>query len=164
MNTDKTNLVALKVNFSRCLDVTENPEYSTQELIEYIEIIRKALFSMLSSNDLKWLSDRAESISPCFESNITGIILEEQRHLGSCSFFRTATALLPVFAFADENTKELKHRFRTSSGTEIAIQLSKNQAVFESYAVIGAMATTGGDAKEAARLLGVTVDFIHERF
>ena len=32
------------------------------------------------------------------------------------------------------------------------------------YAVIGAMATTGGDAEEAARLLGVTVGFIHERF
>ena len=32
------------------------------------------------------------------------------------------------------------------------------------YAVIGAMATTGGDAEEAARLLSVTVDFINERF
>ena len=32
------------------------------------------------------------------------------------------------------------------------------------FAVIGAMATTGGDAEEAARLLGVTVDFINERF
>ena len=32
------------------------------------------------------------------------------------------------------------------------------------YAVIGAMATAGGDAEEAARLLGVTVEFINERF
>lgn len=34
----------------------------------------------------------------------------------------------------------------------------------DKFAVIGAMATTGGDAEEAARLLGVTVDFINERF
>ena len=32
------------------------------------------------------------------------------------------------------------------------------------FIVIGAMATTGGDAEEAARLLGVTVNFINERF
>ena len=32
------------------------------------------------------------------------------------------------------------------------------------FIVIGAMATTGGDAEEAARLLGVTVEFINERF
>lgn len=32
------------------------------------------------------------------------------------------------------------------------------------YAVIGAMTVTGGDAEEAARLLGVTVDFVNERF
>lgn len=36
--------------------------------------------------------------------------------------------------------------------------------ILDKFAVIGAMATTGGDAKEAARLLGVTVEFIHERF
>ena len=36
--------------------------------------------------------------------------------------------------------------------------------ILDKFAVIGAMATTGGDAEEAARLLGVTVDFINERF
>ena len=41
-------------------------------------------------------------------------------------------------------------------------QLSHDELM--TYAVIGAMATTGGDAEEAARLLGVTVDFIHEMF
>jgi len=34
----------------------------------------------------------------------------------------------------------------------------------DKFAVIGAMGITGGDAEEAARLLGVTVDFINERF
>ena len=36
--------------------------------------------------------------------------------------------------------------------------------IIDKFAVIGAMATTGGDAEEAARLLGVTVEFINERF
>ena len=157
MNTDKTNLVVLKVNFSRCFDVMRNPEYSTQELIENIEILRKSLFSMLGSNELKYLFDRAASISPCLESEVTGIFLKEYELLGSCSFYRTACELLPVFDFAGS-------LMETTSATEIAVQLSKNQSVFEAFAVIGAMATTGGDAEEAARLLGVTVDFINERF
>lgn len=155
LNEDKT--VVLSINLSRCLDIIKNPEYSTQELAEHIEIIRKSLFSKLDSNDLKWLSDRASSISPCSESEITGLILIGMERIGS-SFFRTATALLPIFAFAD------KHLKTTNSVTEIEIQLSKNQSVFDSFAVIGAMATTGGDAEEAARLLGVTVEFINERF
>lgn len=34
----------------------------------------------------------------------------------------------------------------------------------DKFAVIGAMAVTAHDAEEAARLLGVTVEFINERF
>ena len=36
--------------------------------------------------------------------------------------------------------------------------------MIDEFIVIGAMVTTGGDAEEAARLLGVTVDFINEGF
>ena len=159
MNTDKTNLVVLKINFARCLDVIRNPEYSTQELIESVEFIRKSLFSMLDSNDLGWLSERTLSVSPCSESEITGILLKEGEYLGSCCFSRTAFELLPVFIWAatidkiNNDLEESKKKIRTSS-----------QENMETFAVIGAMATTGGDAEEAARLLGVTVDFINERF
>ena len=38
------------------------------------------------------------------------------------------------------------------------------EGMINGFIVIGAMATTGGDAEEAARLPGVTVEFINERF
>ena len=50
----------------------------------------------------------------------------------------------------------IEHKFNKNPHT--------NKGELMKFAVIGAMATTGGDAEEAARLLGVTVDFINERF
>jgi hypothetical protein len=56
------------------------------------------------------------------------------------------------------------NRVARKSGKPCADNPKKFEDDLNYYAVIGAMATTGGDAEEAARLLGVTVDFINERF
>jgi hypothetical protein len=56
-------------------------------------------------------------------------------------------------------------RKKDDSGVDDLKTLSDNENdTLMTYAVIGAMATTGGDAEEAARLLGVAVEFINERF
>ena len=75
-------------------------------------------------------------------------------------------------AFRQMGIRAETSKIRTSQGYPVIIKpLSDNYAnskkhndTIMTYAVIGAMDVTGGDAEEAARLLGVTVEFIHERF
>ncbi len=75
------------------------------------------------------------------------VIKNEIDLIHESSYLRIAAELKHIFLIAERNTKK---------------QLSHDELI--TYAVIGAMAITGGDAEEAARLLGVTVDFINERF
>ena len=75
-------------------------------------------------------------------------------------------------AFRQIGIRAETSKIRTSQGFPVIIKpLSDNNAnskkhndTIMTYAVIGAMDVTGGDAEEAARLLGVTVEFINERF
>ena len=75
-------------------------------------------------------------------------------------------------AFRQIGIRAETSKIRTSQGYPVVIKpLSDNNAnskkhndTIMTYAVIGAMDVTGGDAEEAARLLGVTVEFINERF
>jgi hypothetical protein len=126
---------------------------------QLIDRAREQLFSMLDSVEIGSISQRVGNSSSCGTDNVKRIIDTEISHLFKASLYRTATELVPVFIWAaniDMINKDLED-------AEEKIRAGR-KASMETYAVIGAMATTGGDAEEAARLLGVTVDFINERF
>ncbi len=126
---------------------------------QLIDRVREQLFSMLDGVEIGSISQHVGNSSSCGTDNVKQIIDTEISHLFKASLYRTATELIPVFIWA-ANIDRINNDLEEAEGKIMA----GRKASMETYAVIGAMATTGGDAEEAARLLGVTVDFINERF
>ena len=124
-----------------------------------INTARDQLFSMLDSVEIGSISQCIDNSFPCEIDDVKRIIDTEISHLFKASLYRTATELIPVFIWA-ANITQINNDLEAA---EEKIKADRKTSM-ETYAVIGAMATTGGDAEEAARLLGVTVDFINERF
>lgn len=124
-----------------------------------INTARDQLFSMLDRVERGRISQHIDDSFPCGSDDVKRIIDTEISHLFKASLYRTATELIPVFIWAAKVTQ-------INNDLEAAEEKIKadRKTSMETFAVIGAMATTGGDAEEAARLLGVTVEFINERF
>ena len=114
---------------------------------KFINVVRHQLFSMLDSVEIGSISQHIDNSLPCGKDDIKRIIDVEIGHLFKGSLYRTATELIPVFIWA-ANITQINNDLEA---VEEKIKADRKTSM-ETYAVIGAMDVTGGDAEEAARL------------